>query len=67
MIGQLSKEEINRKLLHIAAVALPGVIFYAPKTTHLSKLDASYIVIFLFFFSLVISSVLGALITRSIL
>ena len=54
MIGQLSKEEINRKLLHIVAVALPGIIFYAPKTTYLSKLDASYIVIFLLFFSLVI-------------
>ena len=27
MIGQLSKEEINRKLLHIVAVALPELFF----------------------------------------
>ena len=30
MIGELSKEEINRKLLHLLAVTLPVIIFYGP-------------------------------------
>ena len=51
---QLSKEEINRKIITQLPSLYLELFFYAPKTTYLSKLDASYIVIFLFFLSLVI-------------
>ena len=38
MIGQLSKEEVNRKLLHIIAVVLPFSIFYGPIFLEITRL-----------------------------
>ena len=54
MIGQLSKEEVNRKLLHIVAVVLPVLIFYAPIFFDISRLSIFGIILLLFIFSLLI-------------
>jgi dolichol kinase len=54
MIGQLSKEEVNRKLLHIIAVVLPVLIFYGPIYYDLSRLFMVGLIFFLFIFSLMI-------------
>ncbi len=54
MIGQLSKEEINRKLLHIVAVILPAGIFYGPEILNISRESACYIVFALLIISLLI-------------
>ena len=52
MPGQLSKEEINRKLLHIVAVILPVSIFYGPKVLCISKLSVCCIIFTLLILSL---------------
>jgi dolichol kinase len=54
MIGQLSKEEVNRKLLHIVAVVLPVLIFYVPIFFDISRLFIFGIILLLFIFSLLI-------------
>ena len=54
MIGQLSKEEVNRKLLHIIAVVLPVLIFYGPIYYDLTRLFMVGLIFFLFIFSLMI-------------
>ena len=52
MIGQLSKEEVNRKLLHILAVILPCGIFYIPLNFEIHRLYACLIIFSLLFLSI---------------
>lgn len=54
MIGQLSKEEINRKLLHLLAIILPVGIFYLPIIWKVHPIDVCCLIFFLLFFSLLI-------------
>ena len=54
MIGQLSKEEVNRKLLHILAVILPLGIFYGPLYTDASRSYACLLIFLLLCLSLLI-------------
>jgi len=54
MIGQLSKEEVNRKLLHILAVILPFSIFYGPLYAGIPRYYACVIIFLLLFCSLLI-------------
>lgn len=54
MIGELSKEEINRKLLHLLAIILPIVIFYLPIVWGIHKILVCCLISILLFFSLLI-------------
>jgi dolichol kinase len=54
MIGQLSKEEVNRKLLHVLAVILPLSIFYGPLYADVHRFYACLIILLLLFCSLLI-------------
>lgn len=54
MIGQLSKEEVNRKLLHILAVILPLGIFYGPLYSDAPRSYACLLIILLLCLSLLI-------------
>ena len=54
MIGDLSKEEINRKLLHILAVSVPTFIFYSPRIFDMSELQVVLVIFSLFMISLLI-------------
>ena len=54
MIGELSKEEINRKLLHLLAIILPIVIFYLPIVWGIHKILVCCLIFILLFFSLLI-------------
>ena len=54
MIGQLSKEEINRKLLHLLAIILPAGIFYLPIVWKIHPISVCFLLFFLLFFSLLI-------------
>ena len=51
MIGQLSREEVNRKLLHILAVILPSGIFYTPIHLEIHRSYACLIIFSIFVFS----------------
>lgn len=51
MIGQLSKEEVNRKLLHVLAVVLPCGIFYTPIHLEIHRSYAFLIIFSIFVFS----------------
>jgi dolichol kinase len=54
MIGQLSKEEINRKLLHLLAIILPFGIFYLPIVWKIHPIGVCCLIFFLLFISLLI-------------
>jgi dolichol kinase len=54
MIGQLSKEEVNRKLLHIIAVVLPASIFYGPIYYDLTRFFMVGSIFLLLTFSIII-------------
>ena len=54
MIGQLSKEEVNRKLLHILALVLPFGIFYIPIYSEISRVDMLYAILSLLSLSILI-------------
>ena len=54
MIGQLSREEVNRKLLHVLAVILPLSIFYGPLYADVPRFYACLIILLLLFCSLLI-------------
>ena len=49
MASELSKEEINRKLLHGLAVILPLSIFYGPEITGQPKVFVSWVFVVMFF------------------
>ena len=52
MSGDLSKEEINRKLLHVLAVVLPAGIFYGPDFLRWSDIWACILALSLTCFSI---------------
>ncbi len=52
MSGDLSKEEINRKLLHVLAVVLPAGIFYGPDFFEVERIWACILALSLTFFSI---------------
>lgn len=54
MKNELTKEEINRKLLHGLAVVLPVSIFYGPDLFDVSRVFACFLIGFLFATSLAI-------------
>jgi dolichol kinase len=54
MIGQLSREEVNRKLLHVLAVILPLIIFYGPLYADVPRYYSCLIIFLLLFCSLLI-------------
>ena len=54
MKNELTKEEINRKLLHGLAVVLPVGIFYGPDLFNVSRVFACFLIGFLFATSLAI-------------
>lgn len=54
MIGQLSKEEVNRKLLHGLAVVLPVSIFYCPLVWQFDRLFMFFVILSLLLFSVLI-------------
>jgi len=54
MIGELSKEEINRKLLHLLAVFLPVSIFYAPIIWDIQRIYICCLIFVLLLISLLI-------------
>ena len=54
MIGELTKEEVNRKLLHILVVILPVGIFYCPVLFYISRNYMFWGIFALLIFSLVV-------------
>ena len=54
MIGQLTKEEVNRKLLHGLAVLLPVSIFYCPLVWQFDRLFMFFVILSLLLFSVLI-------------
>ena len=52
MSGDLSKEEINRKLLHVLAVVLPAGIFYGPDFFEVERIWACILALSLTCFSI---------------
>ena len=52
MSGDLSKEEINRKLLHVLAVVLPAGIFYGPDFLEVERIWACILALSLTCFSI---------------
>ena len=53
MLGNLTIEEVNRKLLHIVAVLLPFTIFYGPLLVEVPRSYVCYLI-----FSLLVVSLL---------
>jgi len=70
MAGKLTKEEVNRKLLHIIAVALPIGIYFVPLHTGYSRFGVTLVVFSLFLLSVLVDllrlkvGILGKLFTR---
>ena len=57
MSGDLSKEEINRKLLHVLAVVLPAGIFYGPDFLEVERIWACILALSLTCFSIFVEVV----------
>lgn len=54
MLGDLTIEEVNRKLLHIVAVLLPVTIFYGPALVEVPRSYACYLILLLLLSSLLV-------------
>ena len=54
MIGDLSKEEVNRKILHVLAVCIPVLIFYSPRSLDISKWEVTIVIFSLLLISFLI-------------